>query len=99
MKTTAYLSISTVDLDIEENKSLWESLTKSSDEGEWIKGEITRIAENGYGTFQPLNGGKTLSVIPAKVNEYKLSSQQVIEVITKVDNTGTKTFIENIRVV
>lgn len=85
--------------DIEKNKSLWQFTTPSAQEGDWIKGEITRIADNGYGTFQPSGGGKTLSVIPAKVKEFSLCIHQVVEVTTKSDNTGTKTLIENIRVV
>jgi hypothetical protein len=85
--------------DKEANRSLWESLITSAPKGEWIKGEIIRIADNGYGTFQPLNGGKTLSIIPAKVKEHNLYSQQMIEVITKLDGTGTKTLIENIRII
>ena len=85
--------------DKEKNKSLWQSTSPSAQEGEWIRGEITRIADNGYGTFQPSGGGKTLSVIPAKVKEFSLRDQQIIEVTTKQDNLGTKTLIENIRVV
>ena len=84
--------------DVEKNKLLWISADLIAEEGEWIKGEVIRIADNGYGTFQPSTGGKTLSVIPAKVKEFSLCATQQIEVITKIDNTG-KTLIENIRVV
>ena len=83
--------------DKEKNQLHWETTKISVLEGQWIQGEITRIAENGYGTFQPATGGKTLSVIPAKVKEFSLCTTQEIEVITKIDNTG-KTLIENIRV-
>ncbi len=84
--------------DKEKNQALWETTNISIPEVEWIKGEVIRIADNGYGTFQPSTGGKTLSVIPAKVKELSLCTTQQIEVITKIDNTG-KTLIENIRVV
>jgi hypothetical protein len=85
--------------DREKNKLLWQSSISTLPAGEWIKGKITVIADNGYGTFQPSNGGRPLSIIPSKVKEYNLSSKQTIEVTTKQDNTGTKTFIENIRIV
>ena len=84
--------------DKEKNQLLWETSSISILEGEWIKGEVIRIADNGYGTFQPSTGGKTLSVIPAKVKELSLCTTQQIEIITKIDNTG-KILIESIRVV
>ena len=83
--------------DKEKNQLLWETTSISVLEGEWIQGEITRIADNGYGTFHPATGGKTLSVIPAKVKEFNLCTTQKIQVTTKIENTG-KTLIENIRV-
>lgn len=85
--------------DIERNKSLWIQLDKTAGEGEWIKGEVIRIAENGYGTFQPSNGGKTLTIIPNWIKEFKLCSHQTIEVITKLESKSSKTIIEHIRVV
>lgn len=79
--------------DKEKNKLLWEYIS----EGEWIRGKVIRIAENGYGTFEPLSGGEKLTIIPIKVKEFRLNVQQMIEVITKQDIKG-KTLIENIRV-
>lgn len=84
--------------DTVKNKSLWETLETSSSEDEWIKGQVIKIAENGYGTFKPLTGGNTLSIIPSKVSELKLYETQTIEVITKPDPTGTKKLIKSIRV-
>ncbi len=84
--------------DIEKNKLLWISADPIPEEGLWIKGEVIRIAENGYGTFQPSDGGQVLSIIPMKVNEHKLSLNQKIEVTTKPDNKGTKLLIEQIRI-
>lgn len=85
--------------DKEGNKLYWETLSTNIREGEWIKGTITRIADNGYGTFQPMDGGKSISIIPVKVKEHHLVLHQTIEVVTKIDNTGTKTQIDNIRIV
>ena len=83
--------------DVSLNRLQWISLNIVSKDSIWIKGEITRIADNGFGTFKPFDGGKTLTVIPAKIQEFILCTQQIVEVITKIDNSG-KTLIENIRV-
>jgi hypothetical protein len=74
--------------DIELNKSRWKCIEKTSD---IIVGHITRIADNGFGTFLPQNEIKTLSIIPALVIENKLSEGQVIKVRTKTE--GIKTLI------
>lgn len=83
--------------DKEKNQLLWETLNSPVPDVEWIKGVVIRIAENGYGTFQPLGGGKALSILPMKVKEHNLSLNQAIEVTTKPDNTGTKILIEQIK--
>ncbi len=78
------------------NKKLWINIIPTHTSGDWIPGEICKIAENGYGTFQPYNGGKTLSIVPYKIKEYKLIVNQQIEVITKVE--GEKTLIQEIKI-
>lgn len=83
--------------DKEENKLLWKTTTPALQEGDWVRGEITRIADNGFGTFLPLTGGKTVSIVPAKVKEYSLREKQVIEVTITNDSSGTKQFIQAIR--
>jgi len=80
--------------DKEKNQSLWAPVP----EGVWIKGEIIRIAETGYATFQPSDVGKTLTIVPGMVKENHLKLNQIIEVTTKPDITGTKTFIDQIRI-
>lgn len=70
--------------DISSNQKLWIEIAYSEIEGDWIQGKVTKIAENGYGTFQPSNGGKTLSIIPNKVNEHRLKEKQPILVTTKL---------------
>jgi hypothetical protein len=79
------------------NKLSWESITNSNDQGQWIKGDVTRIASNGYGTFQPKFGANTLTIIPAKIKQFALNEGQPIEVTTKVDLSSGKTLIEDIR--
>lgn len=82
--------------DVSENKKLWLQKSDSVNRCEWISGEIIRIAENGYGTFKPFNGGNTLSIVPYKIKEYNLIVNQQIEVITKVE--GEKTLIQEIQI-
>lgn len=84
--------------DKEKNKLLWTSVVTTVVTGDWIPGEVIRIAPNGYGTFQPSAGGSSLSIIPAKVSELSLKEKQLIEVITKPDTAGTKILIHDIRV-
>lgn len=93
-----YRQYSEENLAIEENKKLWRSDDQHQQEGDWTKGEVVRVADNGFGTFQPSSGGATLSIIPSMVNEFKLREKQTIEVITKADPTGTKKLIKSIRV-
>jgi hypothetical protein len=57
---------------------------------------VGRIADNGYGTFQPENGGSTISIIPSKVKEYGLAQEQPIEVVIKTE--GNKNLIQEIRI-
>jgi hypothetical protein len=84
--------------DPDKNKKLWSEIVHDPPPGEaWIPGMISRIADNGYATFQPLQGGVTLSIIPSKVREFKLNKNQQIEITTKLDLSGTKKLVEKIR--
>ena len=56
-----------------------------------ILGTVTKIAENGYGTFLPDNSPKTLSIIPSKIKELELFENQRIKV--KTEEKGEKTYI------
>lgn len=80
--------------DAAENNKLWTS-PPSVEEGDWIEGKVIRIADNGFGTFQPANGGSTLSIVPYKVKEFSLTVNQSLEVTVKIDNN--KTLIQNLR--
>lgn len=82
--------------DIEKNKALWIDNPDIIAKAEGVIGTVIQIAENGYGTFEPKDGGKTLSIIPTMVRNYNLSEGDCIEVITKPNSDGTKLLIERI---
>ena len=80
------------------NKTLWSEKDHNVSLGEaWIKGDVVRIADNGWGTFQPHDGSKTLSIQPHFIEALKLKKNDKIEITTKPDSTGTKTHINQIR--
>jgi hypothetical protein len=79
-----------------ENKKFWREIQLIT-EGEWISGQVIRIAENGYGTFQPMNSGGTITIIPSKVREFNLSENQSIEIIVQME--GSKKLIQSIRTI
>jgi hypothetical protein len=79
--------------DEELNKSRWKSKLIS---GDWIKGSVTRIAENGWGTFQPDNNSVKISIPPKMVCDNGLSENDHIKVTTEPSPDGTKTFIKAI---
>lgn len=84
--------------DIEKNKLLWsnneESLSVENDE--WITGTVTRIAENGWGTFKPDSAIATISIIPKMVTDNNLNEKDSIKVKVEPSPDGTKTFIKEI---
>jgi len=85
-------------LDKSKNQSKWQLIQASSIEsGQYITGKITRVADNGYGTFQPNNGDSTLSILPKKIEEYSLVKGNTLEITTKPSACGTKTFIDEIK--
>lgn len=75
------------------NKSRWKSKLIS---GDWIKGSVIRIAENGWGTFQPDNASITISIPPKMVCDNSLSENDHIKVITEPSSDGMKTHIKAI---
>lgn len=79
--------------DFEQNKMFW----KETSTDEWITGTVTKIAENGWGTFQPNDGGKTISIPPSMVMGNQLKELDIIEIKTKLNSTGTKTHIDSIK--
>lgn len=75
------------------NKSRWKCKIEN---GGWIKGQVTRIAENGYGTFKPDNAVNTISIPPKMVVKHDLIANEEIRVIAKPSPDGTRTLIKAI---
>lgn len=82
--------------DVQKNKKLWVSLS-TAPTGNWMKGSVIKIADNGYGTFKPDNGSATITIIPNMISLHNLSEGDEIEIITKLDKTGNKTLIDKIK--
>ncbi|PLX14018.1 MAG: hypothetical protein C0594_00565 [Marinilabiliales bacterium] len=82
--------------DVDKNRSLWEKVDNNSKDG-WIRGEVTAIAANGYGTFHPESGRATLSIVPKMISENNILTGQIIEVITEPSPDGSRTYIKQIR--
>lgn len=88
---------------IELNKSLWVDTstpteTTVSVEQNWIEGTVTRIAENGWGTFIPNGSTESISIPPNMVRDHSIEEYQKIHVVTKPSPDGTKSHIESIRI-
>lgn len=81
--------------DRETNKARWERRVLDED---WILGTITRIADNGWGTFQPANAQVTISILPKMVIDNNLNETDSVEVIVHPSPDGSKKHIKEIRV-
>lgn len=80
-------------LDKDTNKARWKSKVSN---GDWIIGTVTRIADNGWGTFQPDNAHATVSIPPKMVTDNRLNETDSIKIIAMSSPDGTKTFIKAI---
>jgi hypothetical protein len=83
----------------EANKSLWIDLVENNNNQnamEWHEGHVTRIAENGYGTFQPNNGSNSLSIHPIAVTQNQITLGDNLNVRTEPSPDGTKLHIKEI---
>jgi hypothetical protein len=79
--------------DKETNKANWKSKVSN---GDWITGTVTRIADNGWGTFQPANAHTTISITPKMVTDNQLNEKDIIKIIAEPSPDGNKTFIKAI---
>jgi hypothetical protein len=78
---------------------IWtKKIENTTENDEWIKGSVFKIAENGWGTFLPDNSTRTISIHPIEVEKQGLNEGDVIKVITKPSPDGTKTFIKEIEI-
>lgn len=85
----------TINNDYVKNIAQWTDL-QSETGFELQVGTISRIADNGYGTFLPDDDTKTLSIIPHKIKEFSLVEGQRISV--KTERKLDKTYITEIKV-
>lgn len=63
----------------------------------WIAGIVTKIAENGWGTFQDSYNKDTISIPPTMVQANLLKEQDAIEILTTPSPDNTKTYIKEIK--
>ena len=73
------------------NLKRWESKVIN---GDWIVGTITRIANNGWGTFQPENANATIGIPPTMITEHHLNETDSIKIIAEPSSDGTKIHIK-----
>lgn len=79
--------------DVNDNKARWKRKVCDSD---WITGTVTRIADNGYGTFKSDNDSATISIPPRMVSDYHLNENDLIKVIAEPSDDGKKKHIKEI---
>jgi hypothetical protein len=79
--------------DKDRNKARWKSKVSN---GEWITGTISRIADNGWGTFQPDNAYAIVGIPPKMVKNNNLKENDSIKIIAEPSPDGSKTFIKTI---
>jgi hypothetical protein len=84
--------------DRESNKSFWTRLEPKSDSG-WITGKVTRIAENGFGTFLSDDGKTRVSIKRDVLRRYNLVTDQSITILTTeaTINGKLKTIISELK--
>jgi hypothetical protein len=79
---------------IQDNQKSWintESIIHNSD---WIIGTIIKLQENGYGSFKPDSSTQTIGIPPKIMEQYSFKENDKVKVTTKLDNSGTKTYID-----
>lgn len=77
----------------ETNSARWKCKTSNID---WTYGIITKIADNGWGTFKLDNTSTTISIPPKMVQDHGLKENEKISVITEPSPDRTKTYIKKI---
>lgn len=87
--------------DKEQNKKRWQKkeTTIFKTESDWRTGSVTRIAENGWGTFICAEKGDSISIHPNGVKNNKLAENQNIQVRVEQSPDGQKLHIKEIKLV
>ncbi|WP_367755833.1 hypothetical protein [Flavobacterium sp. WC2430] len=84
---------------MEANESLCIDLVENNNNqnaSDWHEGHVTKIAENGFGTFQPNNGSNSLSIHPIAVTNNQITLGDNLNVRTEPSPDGTKLHIKEI---
>ena len=89
--------------DIEANKMLWVKKTSEDpnhvyNEDDWLLGEVTRIGDDGWGTFRPVNTSDAITLTPQMVLNNELELGDYIKVITEPSPDGKKIHIKAISI-
>ena len=79
--------------DIDANKAKWKSKVSN---GDWMSGSVIRIADNGWGTFQPDGSNMHISIPPKMVTDNELKENNSIKVIAEETADKTKMHIKAI---
>ncbi|MGK0411981.1 MAG: hypothetical protein ACJA1B_000170 [Polaribacter sp.] len=78
------------------NQSKWELKETVFNSDDFVKGKITKVAENGKGTFESIQLSSTISVRLDLMKEYKLKEGSLITITTKPGSSKTSKFINEI---
>ena len=81
---------------INTNKERWRSKIINSD---WINGAVIRIAENGWGTFQPETSHKTISIPPKMISDNNLKEHDLIKIKAEPSQDGLRIHIKEIKII
>lgn len=81
----------------EDNIKLWEKIENiNGDSIDWIEGVLKEIQPNGYGTFQPNDGSKTIGIHPKEIEKNNYFIGCKLNILTQPSPDGTKTHIKEI---
>jgi hypothetical protein len=78
------------------NQSKWELKETVFNSDDFVKGKITKVSENGKGTFESIQLSSTISVRLDLMKKYKLKEGSLITITTKPGSSKTSKFINEI---
>lgn len=81
------------------NEAKWDEVKVNTSTSNTLTGEVSRIADNGWGTFKEAGNTQEISIPPAMVTTNNLTLNQSIEVTTEPSPCNTKTFIKQIKII
>lgn len=81
----------------EENLKLWKKVENLTDDNEeWIDGVLKEIQFNGFGTFQPNVGSKTIGIHPSEMKKNNYSIGCKLKIVTQPAPDGINLYIKKI---